>query len=42
MDGELTLNETHAITEKIEKKVHKILPESDVTVHVEPLELAEK
>ena len=42
MDGERTLNETHAITEKIEKKVHRILPESDVTVHVEPLELAEK
>jgi cation diffusion facilitator family transporter len=42
MDGERTLRETHAITEKIEKRVHRILPESDVTVHVEPLELAEK
>ncbi len=42
MNGERTLNETHAITEKIEKKVHNILPDSDVTVHVEPLEMAEK
>ncbi|HUI88368.1 MAG TPA: cation diffusion facilitator family transporter [Anaerolineales bacterium] len=42
MDGERTLNETHAITEKIEKKVHTILPDSDVTVHVEPFEMAEK
>jgi cation diffusion facilitator family transporter len=42
MDGERTLNETHAITEKVEKKVHRILRESDVTVHVEPLEMAEK
>jgi cation diffusion facilitator family transporter len=42
MNGERTLNETHAITEKIEKKVHTILPTSDVTVHVEPLEMAEK
>jgi cation diffusion facilitator family transporter len=41
MDGNLTLNESHAITEKIEKEVQKILPQSDVTVHVEPLELAE-
>ena len=29
------------LTEKIEKKVHSILPKSDVTVHVEPLEKAE-
>lgn len=29
------------MTERIEKKVHDILPLSDVTVHVEPLELAE-
>ncbi len=41
MDGERTLNETHAITEKIEKKVRELLPNSDVTVHVEPLEMAE-
>ena len=41
MDGDMTLREAHAMTEKIEKKVHAILPGSDVTVHVEPPELAE-
>ncbi len=41
MDGNITLNESHAITEKIEREVQKILPQSDVTVHVEPLEMAE-
>jgi cation diffusion facilitator family transporter len=41
MDGTITLKESHAITEKIEKEVQKILPQSDVTVHVEPSELAE-
>jgi cation diffusion facilitator family transporter len=41
MDGKTTLNEAHAMTEKIERKVHTLLPGSDVTVHVEPLELAE-
>lgn len=41
MDGERTLNETHALTEKIEKKVWELLPNSDVTVHVEPKEMAE-
>ncbi|HEY9152898.1 MAG TPA: cation diffusion facilitator family transporter [Anaerolineales bacterium] len=42
MKGEITLNEAHTITEKIERKVQKLLPQSDVTVHVEPLEMAEK
>jgi len=41
MDGRTTLRQAHAMTEKIEKKVHGILPGSDVTVHVEPNELAE-
>ena len=41
MDGERTLNEAHAMTEKIEKEVKKLLPQSDVTVHVEPKEMAE-
>jgi cation diffusion facilitator family transporter len=41
MDGNRTLNEAHALTEKIERKVHDVLPGSDVTVHVEPIELAE-
>ena len=41
MDGNATLNEVHEMTEKVERKVHKLLPKSDVTVHVEPLEMAE-
>ena len=38
MDGDLTVEESHAVTEKIEKVVMGILPKSDVTVHVEPAE----
>ena len=41
MDGNTTLTESHRITERIEKKVQAVLPNSDVTVHVEPLEMAE-
>ncbi len=41
MDGNLSLTESHRVTERIEKKVQGILPNSDVTVHVEPLEKAE-
>ncbi len=41
MEGETTLNAAHATTEKIEKKVHEILPGSDVTVHVEPTEMSQ-
>ncbi len=41
MDGSITLNDSHRVTERIEKKVHDILPLSDVTVHVEPPEMAE-
>ena len=41
MDGNMTLTDSHKLTEKIEKKVHSILPKSDVTVHVEPLEKTE-
>jgi len=41
MDGESTLSEAHALTETIEKEIHKILPGSDATVHVEPLEMAD-
>ncbi len=41
MDGKTSLSRAHAITEKIEKQVHTILPGSDVTVHVEPKEMAE-
>lgn len=41
MDGESTLSEAHAVTEAIEKEIHKILPGSDATVHVEPREMAD-
>jgi cation diffusion facilitator family transporter len=41
MDGNISLNESHAVTERIEQKVHDILPGADVTVHVEPLEMAD-
>jgi cation diffusion facilitator family transporter len=41
MDGHTSLAESHRVTERIEKKVESILPGSDVTVHVEPLEMAE-
>lgn len=40
MDGNTSLSKSHALSEKIEKEVQKILPHSDVTVHVEPLETA--
>ena len=39
MDGNLSLNASHAMTEAIEEKVQGILPKSDVTVHVEPKEM---
>lgn len=39
MNSNLTVAESHAITEKIETIVAGILPKSDVTVHVEPLEV---
>ena len=38
MDGNLSLEESHTVTEKIETVVTGILPKSDVTVHVEPAE----
>jgi cation diffusion facilitator family transporter len=41
MDGNLTVSESHAITEKIEESILDILPKSDVTVHVEPPEKAQ-
>lgn len=40
MDGECTVNEAHATTELIEKEIQKILPGSDATIHVEPLEMS--
>ena len=41
MNGRMSLNRSHALTEQIEEKVQAILPGADVTVHVEPLEMAE-
>jgi cation diffusion facilitator family transporter len=41
MNGRMSLNKSHALTEQIEEKVQAILPGADVTVHVEPLEMAE-
>ncbi|MBN1532122.1 MAG: cation transporter [Spirochaetes bacterium] len=38
MDGNLTLAQAHALTEVIEETIRGIHPESDVTVHPEPLE----
>ncbi len=42
MAGRTSLRQSHALTEKVEKKVHEVLPNSDVTVHVEPTEMAER
>ena len=36
VDGDLSVRESHAITERVEDQVREILPGSDVTVHVEP------
>ena len=36
LDGNLTLNAAHDLTEQVEKAVSEILPEADVTVHPEP------
>ncbi len=38
MDGNTTLKKAHAATERIEIAVQEVIPNSDVTVHVEPLE----
>lgn len=36
VDGNQTLYEAHALTEKIETRIRELLPESDVIVHPEP------
>lgn len=38
MDGNLPLAEAHALTEKVEKAILKIVPQSNVLVHPEPLD----
>jgi cation diffusion facilitator family transporter len=40
MDGGLTLDEAHGMTERIEQAIQKILPGCDVTIHPEPAEKA--
>jgi len=36
VDGHLSLNEAHALTEKVEKKIEALYSDADVTVHPEP------
>jgi divalent metal cation (Fe/Co/Zn/Cd) transporter len=36
MDGSLSLNAAHALTEQIQQVIRQINPEIDVTVHAEP------
>ncbi len=40
MDGRRSLKDAHAATEKIERAIYAIVPNADVTVHVEPREAA--
>jgi cation diffusion facilitator family transporter len=40
MNGNCTLNEAHAATEVIEKAIHTIISPADITVHVEPVDVA--
>lgn len=40
LDGDLTLTEAHKLTEVIETAIEEVVPEADVTVHPEPLEIA--
>jgi cation diffusion facilitator family transporter len=37
VDGQMRLEEAHSLTEVIEKEVANIAPDTDVTVHVEPI-----
>lgn len=37
IDGNITLNEAHALTDLIEERIQAILPNADVTVHPEPV-----
>ncbi len=40
MDGNQTLRAAHALTDDIERHIQNIVPDSDVTVHPEPIERA--
>jgi len=37
VDGQMPLAKAHALTEIVEKEVDQVAPESDITIHVEPL-----
>lgn len=39
MDGDMSIREAHTATEVIEKKVREIIPDADVTIHMEPADL---
>jgi len=36
LDGQISLEAAHAITDRIEERILELLPEGDVTVHPEP------
>ena len=38
MDGKLSLHEAHLLTEEVERAIQTSIPDSDVTVHAEPME----
>ena len=40
IDGNKTLNEAHALTDRIEERIKQLAPNADVTVHPEPVNLA--
>ncbi|MCL2330452.1 MAG: cation diffusion facilitator family transporter [Phycisphaerae bacterium] len=40
IDGTKTLNEAHALTERIEERIQQLAPNADVTVHPEPVNMA--
>jgi divalent metal cation (Fe/Co/Zn/Cd) transporter len=37
VDGKLSLQEAHAITETVADAIQRIVPNADVTVHPEPI-----
>ncbi len=39
LNGDQSLTEAHAVTERIERAIQEIAPDSDVTVHPEPVEV---
>jgi cation diffusion facilitator family transporter len=40
VDGRQSLQEVHQLTDRIELEIHKVLPNADVTVHPEPVEIS--